>query len=230
MMFFMLECIGFNKIHMHAGIIHHSLMSCQQSAIRPIMHESGIRDGRHRNKDYRLPLPFFSPMPCLACDRFSFLQLGDSSQATFLTVTVPSVRYGQFWGIRVKWQLTSEIVIICCCVYYYLLYHSGFIHINFLPLGLWFPIWSSIFLFRCLYDLRLFPDNNNISITNFIILPLKRYSRQIGGIVCNKTNAPLQILKHTQRICVFQDQQTWIHRSQKHQQQRTWLHLHDTRH
>ena len=123
--------------------------------------------------------------------RFSFLQLGDSSQASFSTVTVPSVSYGQFWGVRVKWELTSEIVIICCCVYYYLLYHSGFIHINFLPFGLWFPIWSGIFLFRCLYDLRLFPDNNNISIINFIILPLKRYSRQIGGIVCNKRNAPL---------------------------------------
>ena len=162
--------------------------------------------------------------------RFSFLQLGDSSQASFSTVTVPSVSYGQFWGVRVKWELTSEIVVICCCVYYYLLYHSGFIHINFLPLGLWFPIWSGIFLFCCLNDLGLFPDNNNISIINSIILPLKRYSRQIGSIVCNKRNAPLYILIHTQRICVFQDQQTWIRRSQKRQQQRTWPHLHDTLH
>ena len=179
MMFFMLECISFNNIHIHAGIIHHSLMSCQQSAIWPIMHESGIMDGQHWNRVHRLP--------CL----FSFLQLGDSSHSSFLTVTVPSVSYGQFWGIQVKWELTSEIVVICWCVYYYLLYHSGFIHINFLPLGLWFPIWSGIFLFGCLNDLGLFPDNNNISIINFIILPLKRYSRQIGGIVCNKRNAPL---------------------------------------
>ena len=191
MMFFTLECIGFNNIHMHAGIIHHSLMSCQQSAIWPIMHESGFTDGQHRNKVYKLPLPFFSPMSCSACDFFFFWQLGDSSQAGFLTVTVPLVSYGQFWGVRVKWELTSEIVVICCCVYYYLLYHSGFIHINFLPFGLWFPIWSGIFLFCCLYDLGLFPDNNNISIINFVILPLKRYSGQIGGIVCNKRNAPL---------------------------------------
>lgn len=227
-MFFMPECIGFNNIHMHAGIIHHSLMSCQQSVIWPIMHEAGIMDGRHWNRVHRLPCLF--SLPCHARLWFSFLQLGDSSHSTFLTVTVSSVSYGQFWGARVKWELTSEIVVIFCCVYYYLLYHSGFIHINFLPLGLWFPIWSGIFLFCCLNDLGLFPDNNNISIINSIILPLKRYSRQIGSIVCTKRNAPLYILIHTQRICVFQDQQTWIRRSQKRQQQRTWPHLHDTLH
>lgn len=31
MMFFMLECISFNNIHMHAGIIHHSLANSQRS-------------------------------------------------------------------------------------------------------------------------------------------------------------------------------------------------------
>ena len=174
--------------------------------------------------------PCLFSLPYHAWLAIFFFAIGRLFTGYFFNSDCPISQLWAILGVRVKWELTSEIVVICCCVYYYLLYHSGFIHINFLPLGLWFPIWSSIFLFRCLYDLRLFPDNNNISITNFVILPLKRYSRQIGGIVCNKTNAPLQILKHTQRICVFQDQQTWIHRSQKHQQQRTWLHLHDTLH
>lgn len=106
------ECIGFNNIHMHAGIIHHSLMSCQQSVIWPIMHEAGIMDGRHWNRVHRLPCLF--SLPCHARLWFSFLQLGDSSHSTFLTVTVSSVSYGQFWGARVKWELTSEIVVIFC--------------------------------------------------------------------------------------------------------------------
>ena len=189
-MFFMLECIGFNNIHTHAGIINHSLANSQESdQLQQSCMNLESRMGGIETKTTGSPAFFLSH--AMLGLRFSFLQLGDSSQAFFSTVTVPSVSYGQFWGVRVKWELTSEIVVICCCVYYYLLYHSGFIHINFLPFGLWFPIWSGIFLFRCLYDLRLFPDNNNISIINFIILPLKRYSRQIGGIVCNKRNAPL---------------------------------------
>ena len=138
------------------GIIHPSLVSSQQSVQS---YHSGIMDGRHQGKVYWLPRLFFSPTHCSACICFALLHLGACLQACFFfffffkqLVTVLSVSYMHFRGISVKTErayyyctymyciLKSETVVICCSMYYYLLYHSGFIHINFLPLGLWFPI------------------------------------------------------------------------------------------
>ena len=69
MMFFRLECIGFNNIRAHVGIfrgmrnifIQYSNFTCQESAILSIRswYQSDIMNGRHQNQSVQAPPPLF---------------------------------------------------------------------------------------------------------------------------------------------------------------------------
>ena len=189
MMFFTLECIGFNNILAHTWALFIPHLSAVSNLSN---HISFWYHGWAASRQSLLaPPPIFLPHALLSLYLFCPAPLGSLFAGLFFffffkqLVTVLSVSYMHFRGIRVKTEradyyctymyciLISETVVICCSMNYYLLYHSSFIHINFLPLGLWFSIRSGIFLFCCLNDLGLFPDNNSISVINFIILPLK---------------------------------------------------------